>query len=433
MSKKTSKRSYKEFITTFGSAVLLIIVGFWVAYQFVAPPPPKKIVISTGSETGTYFKIAQQYRTALAEEGIELEIISSSGSGDNISRLLNKQADLAFIQGGTGKDEESLLSLGSLYYEPLWIFLGKESNIKNMADLSGQRIAIGKDGSGTQILAKQLLQLNHIDTQATELLELSSEDAAEALIQSKIDISIMVASVDSKIVQQLLRNKQVKLLTLHRADAYIRLIPYLSKISLPEGVIDLENNIPAHAVTLLAPTANLVVSEDFSSALSVLLLRAADKIHVNGSVFSAPGIFPSDQFTAYPVSDVAERFYTVGPPFLMRYLPFWPAVFIDRMIVMLIPLLALLLPLGKIMPPLYRWRIRSKIYRWYKELQEVDDAIHKQQLTLSELAQLSIELSQIENEVNKVKTPLSYADQVYNLLLHIDLVRKKLTAAEAEH
>ena len=433
MSKKTSKRSYKEFITTFGSAVLLIIVGFWVAYQFVAPPPPKKIVISTGSETGTYFKIAQQYRTALAEEGIELEIISSSGSGDNISRLLNKQADLAFIQGGTGKDEESLLSLGSLYYEPLWIFLGKESNIKNMADLSGQRIAIGKDGSGTQILAKQLLQLNHIDTQATELLELSSEDAAEALIQSKIDISIMVASVDSKIVQQLLRNKQVKLLTLHRADAYIRLIPYLSKISLPEGVIDLENNIPAHAVTLLAPTANLVVSEDFSSALSVLLLRAADKIHGSGSVFSAPGIFPSDQFTAYPVSDVAERFHTVGPPFLMRYLPFWPAVFIDRMIVMLIPLLALLLPLGKIMPPLYRWRIRSKIYRWYKELQEVDDAIHEQQLTLSELAQLSIELSQIENEVNKVKTPLSYADQVYNLLLHIDLVRKKLTAAEAEH
>ena len=243
----------------------------------------------------------------------------------------------------------------------------------------------------------------------------------------------MVASVDSPVVQQLLHNKQLKLLTLHRADAYIRLIPYLSKISLPEGVIDLESNIPAQTVTLLAPTANLVISEDFSSALSVLLLRAADKIHGNGSVFSASGKFPSDQFTAYPVSDVAERFYSVGPPFLMRYLPFWPAVFIDRMIVMLIPLLALLLPLGKIMPPLYRWRIRSKIYRWYKELQEVDDAIHGQQLTLSEFAQLGIELSKIENEVNKVKTPLSYADQVYNLLLHIDLVRKKLTTAQTGH
>ena len=431
MSKKTSKRSYKEFITTFGSAILLIVAGFWIAYQFVAPPPPKKIVISTGSKTGTYFKMAQQYRNALAEEGIDLEIISSTGSGENINRLLNKQADLAFIQGGTGNHEESLLSLGSLYYEPLWIFLNKELDINNMAGLSGLRIAIGKEGSGTQILARQLLQLNQINTHAAELLELSSAEAAEALIQSNIDINIMVASVDSDIVQQLLQNEQVKLLTLERADAYIRLIPYLSKISLPEGVINLKNNIPPHAVTLLAPTANLVVSEDFSSALSVLLLRAAEKIHGKGSVFSDSSTFPSDQYIAYPMSDVAERFYSVGSPFLMRYLPFWPAVFIDRMIVMLIPLLALLLPLGKIMPPLYRWRIRSKIYRWYKELQEVDDAIHEQHLSLSELAQLSTELSQIENEVNKVKTPLSYADQVYNLLLHIDLVRKKLTTAQS--
>lgn len=431
MSKTPSKRSYKELFTTFSPALLLIIVGFWVAYQFVAPPPPKKIIISTGSTTGTYFKIAQQYRTALAEEGIELEIISSSGSGENISRLLNKQADLAFIQGGTGNHEESMLSLGSLYYEPLWIFLRKETNVENIAALSGLRVAIGKQGSGTQILAKQLFKLNHIDKQATELLELSSADAAKALIQSDIDASIMVASVDSKIVQQLLRNEQIKLLKLNRADAYIRLIPYLSKISLPEGVIDLQKNFPEQAVTLLAPSANLVVTEDFNSALTVLLLRAADKIHGKSSIFSSSGAFPSDQFTAYPINDVAERFYSVGPPFLMRYLPFWPAVFMDRMIVMLIPLIALLLPLGKIMPPLYRWRIRSKIYRWYKELQEVDDAIHLQQPSLAELAQLSSELTQIENEVNKVKTPLSYADQVYNLLLHIDLVRKKLNAAQA--
>ncbi|MEE9337775.1 MAG: TAXI family TRAP transporter solute-binding subunit [Methylococcaceae bacterium] len=428
MLKGKSKKSYKELLITLGPAILLTIAGFWVAYQFVSPPPPKKIVITTGSDTGTYYKLAQQYRTALAKEGIELEILNSSGSKENIKRLLDKQADVAFIQGGTGNDEGSLQSLGSLYYEPLWIFLRKDIDVEKITDLSGLRIAIGQEGSGTRVLSTKLLNLNHINERSAQLLPLSSSDAATALAMAKCDAAMMVASSDSEIVQQLLHNEKVKLLELTRADAYTRLFPYLSKITLSEGIVDLEKNFPSRSINLLAPSANLVVNKDFNSALIVLLLRAADLIHNDKSLFSAEGDFPSVNSTAYPINEVAERFHTVGPPFLMRYLPFWPAVFIDRMIVMLVPLLALLLPLGKIMPPLYRWRIRSKIYRWYKELQEVDDAIHQQQLSSQQVESLNKDLIQIENEVNKVKTPLSYADQVYNLLLHIDLVKKKLNA-----
>jgi TRAP transporter TAXI family solute receptor len=422
-----SKRSYKDLLITFGPACALALVGFWVAYQFVSPPPPKKITITTGAETGTYFKIAQQYRTELAKEGIDLEVISSSGSGENISRLTKNESDLAFIQGGTGKNE-TLSSLGSLYYEPLWIFIRKEVKAQKLTDLSGLRIANGPEGSGTKILTTQLLERNQISNQSAQFLTLSAVDAAKALINSEIDVAMMVASSDSESVKQLLQSEKIKLLDLRRTEAYARLLPYLSNITLAEGIIDLKNNIPPQSVSLLAPSANLVVQEDFNPALTILLLRAAKKIHSKSSIFAASGKFPSSQFTAYPISEVAERFHSVGPPFLMRFLPFWPAVFIDRMIVMLVPLLALLLPLGKIMPPLYRWRIRSKIYRWYKELQEVDDEVHGEQVSTTELEKLNNELTKIENEVNKVKTPLSYADQVYNLLLHIDLVRKKLNA-----
>jgi TRAP transporter TAXI family solute receptor len=426
MSKNSSKKSYKELLTTLGPAILLTIAGFWVAYQFVSPPPPKKIVISTGSNTGTYYKLAQQYQEELAKEGIELEILTSTGSKENIGRLLDDQADIAFIQGGTGNNEAALQSLGSLYYEPLWIFVKKEINAEKLTDLAGLRIAIGKEGSGTRVLATELLQLNHIDQQSAQLLPLSSSDASAAITQGQCDVALMVASGDSEIVQQLLGSDKVKLLQLSRADAYTRLLPYLSKITLSEGIVDLENNYPPESINLLSPTANLVVDEDFHSALIVLLLRAADNIHHKTSLFSAADAFPSEQFTAYPINEVAQRYYKVGPPFLMRYLPFWPAVFIDRMIVMIIPLLALLIPLGKIMPPLYRWRIRSKIYRWYNDLQQVDDAVHQGRLSAEQIDSLNQNLVQIENEVNKVKTPLSYADQVYNLLLHIDLVKKKL-------
>lgn len=430
MSNNSSKRSYKDVVITFGPAMALAILGFWVAYQFVAPPPPKKITITTGSKTGTYFQIAQQYRTELEKEGIELEIINSSGSGENIKRLLNNEADLAFIQGGTGKEEKTLSSLGSLYYEPLWIFIAKSNDATKLTDLAGMRLSIGSEGSGTRVLATYLLEQNQMIDQSIQLLALSSSDAAKAIINSEIDAVMMVASSDSSIIQQLLRNEQIKLLDLSRADAYTRLLPYLSKITLPEGIIDLANNYPPEAVSLLAPTANLVIREDFNPALMVLLLRASKQVHAKHSVFSASNTFPSSEFTAYPINDVAKRFHSVGPPFLMRFLPFWPAVFIDRMIVMLIPLLAILLPLFKVMPPLYRWKIRSKIYRWYKELQQVDDKIHQSENTNTEIEQLHQELKQIENEVNKVKTPLSYADQVYNLLLHIDLVQKKLNSVQ---
>ncbi|NOQ15966.1 MAG: TAXI family TRAP transporter solute-binding subunit [Methyloprofundus sp.] len=428
MSNSSSKRSYKEMLTTLGPAILLTIAGFWVAYQFVAPPPPKTITISTGSKAGAYYKIAQQYRVELAKEGIELDIINSSGSKENISRLLNKQADIAFVQGGTGNNESNLQSLGSLYYEPLWIFIRKEVVAQKITDLAKLRIAIGQEGSGTRVLASELLELNHLTPETAQLLPLSSSEAATALVQKNIDAALMVAAESSATIQQLLHNEQIKLLELRRTDTYARLLPYLSKITLPEGIVDLENNIPNQAIKLLAPSANLVITDDFNPALTVLLLRAADTIHHNATIFSAADSFPTNQFIAYPINEVAERFYKVGPPFLMRYLPFWPAVFIDRMIVMIIPLLALILPLGKIMPPLYRWRIRSKIYRWYKDLQEVDDSIHQQQLSSEQFVTLSQELTTIENEVNKVKTPLSYADQVYNLLLHIDLVKKKLQA-----
>ena len=432
MSTVKPKRSYKELLLTLGPAILLTIAGFWIAYQFVAPPPPKKISITTGSKTGTYYKLALQYQIELAKEGIELKILTSSGSKQNIDRLLNNQADIAFIQGGTGNQEKSLQSLGSLYFEPLWIFIKKEIDAEKITDLKGLRIAYGKEGSGTRVLVNELLTLNNLNEQTVQLLAMSSTEAAQAITQDQCDVALMVASGDSDTVQQLLRNEHIKLLQLNRNNAYTRLLPYLSKITLSEGIVDLEHNVPPQAIDLLSPSANLVIGDNFNSALSVLLLRAADVVHQKASLFSAAGTFPSKESIAYPINEVAERFYKVGPPFLMRYLPFWPAVFIDRMIVMIIPLLALIIPLGKIMPPLYRWRIRSKIYRWYKELQDVDDTIHQSELSMQTIDNLYKDLSQIESEVNKVKTPLSYADQVYNLLLHIDLVKKNLTHIKLE-
>ena len=209
-----------------------------------------------------------------------------------------------------------------------------------------------------------------------------------------------------------------------RADAYKQVLPFLSKVTLYEGIIDFKKNIPKMPITLLAPTANLVIRDDLHKSLSILLLQAMKKNHDNNDLFSTPGFFPSDKLTAYPVSDVAKRFMEVGPPFLMKYLPFWIATFIDRMIVLTLPFLLLILPLMKILPPVYRWRIRSKVYKWYEQLQNVDDQTRVESLSEAEYKHLNKKLDRITEEVSKLHTPLSNADQLYNLLVHIDLIKK---------
>ncbi len=432
MSGKRARETGKDSVLVISLSIILLIAGFWAAFQFVEPAPPTHIIISTGSPEGNYFKYAHRYKELLAEDGIELEILTSAGSSENIQRLLNNEVDIAFVQGGVSDNNSTnqLFSLGSLYYEPVWLFYRLPSTLNRLTSLAGKRVAIGPEGSGTRTIALRLLEKNGITSDSTKLLPLTGQESATALTNGAIDALFMVASASSPVIQKLLHDQQIKLMSFSRAEAYARLNSFLSPVSLPQGIIDLKNNIPAQDIALLVPTANLAIRDNFHPALAILILQAAKQIHREATLFSNKGHFPNTDGVEFPLSDVAERFYQNGPPLLMRFLPFWAAIMIDRMVVMLIPLVALLFPLFKIAPPLYRWRVRSKIYRWYRELQAVDDSVHNQQISPAQKQALLDELGRIENEVNKVKTPLSYADQVYNLLLHIDLVRKKVTTAE---
>ena len=276
-----------------------------------------------------------------------------------------------------------------------------------------------------------LLEDNRLQINPGEVLSVGGQEAAEALVSGKVDAAFFVASVRSPLVQKLLRQQGIQLMSFDRADAYTRLHRFLSRITLPEGTIDLQENIPPRDTVLLAATANLVAHSDFHPALVGLILQAAEEVHRAGGLFASPGDFPNDRYLDFPLDDGARRFFKHGPPFLQRYLPFWTANLLDRLKIMLIPLLTLMIPLAKIMPPTYRWQVRKKVYRWYRELKSLDfeDPEHLS----SEALHTSIQkLDAIEEEVRKVAIPLSYSDELYNLRLHIDLVRGKLRKGLAD-
>jgi TRAP transporter TAXI family solute receptor len=408
----------------------LVIAGLVLTWQFVQPAPPRTISIATGSSDGAYYRYAERYRAILARNGIELCVIETSGSVENLRRLRSETepVDLAFVQGGVATDEqrEQLSGLGSLFYEPLWLIGPEGGSPVPLNELNGSRIGVGPESSGTHFLALHLLHANGIGPDDATLV---SEDLAESigrLVNGTLDLVFMVAAPDSPALKRLAEDGRGRLLNLPRTAAYARRNHALTDLTLPTGTLSPARNVPDRDLSLIAATANLVATPSLHPALVDLLISAADKVHGGGSLLAEPGTFPSPRNSDFPLNPDAERHYKHGPPFLQRYLPFWAASWVDRLKVMLLPLIGLMLPLVKLLPPIYRWRIRRHIFPWYLKLRRIDLEIETTDLTPQLIDELHDHIDRIESDAALADLPVSYTDQLYHLRLHIQLLRSKL-------
>jgi uncharacterized protein len=407
-------------------AILLIAAGFVFAYQFVRPAPPNRVVMATGSADGAYYAFGSVYAERFRKEGFELVLKQSAGSVDNLALLddPSKEVPVAFMQGGIGTPAEhpTLTSLGSLYFEPIWVFV-RGAAPKRLNALAGKRVAVGTVGSGTRAVALPLLKENGVTEATATLREIGGSEAMDGLRSGALDAAIFVGAATSKTVATLLAMPGVAPMSFERADAYVRRYSYLSKVVLPMGTVDLAKNLPTRDLVLLAPTATIVVTPDMHPALIDLMLLAMSDTHRHGGYLEAPDAFPTGKFVTYPLEPAAKRFYERGPPLLQRYLPFSVANLVNRLWVMILPLLTLMYPLFKILPPLYSWRMRNRVTRWYKELEALDDRLNARSIGRAEATE---RLDDIETSVEKVNVPAGFAASAYTLRMHIDYLRRKV-------
>lgn len=435
---KAGLLSLRDLFATAWWIFLIVGIGFVVAYQFVQPAPPSRIVITTGGESGAYYQFAQRYAAILAKNGVLLEVKSSAGSLDNLARLKNDEAQVGFVQGGVvepkeeadARDDSGLLSLGSVFYEPVWVFYRGDKALTRLTDLRGKRIAIGQEGSGVRQLAQQMLAANEIEA-GDGLVPLAGLRAAEELQQGRIDAAFIIAAEKAPVVQVLLRSPGVKVMSFAQAGAYQRRLPFLTKLTFPHGVADLVRDFPPEDIKLLAPTANLIIRDDLHPALQTLLLQAASEVHGKSGFFQDVGEFPSYKDQMLPLSPEAARYFKSGAPFLQRYLPFWLAVLIDRLIVLLVPIVALLIPLLKVAPAIYTWRVRSKVFRCYGELRFLEDDL-RHHFDAARLGDYRRRLDALDEEASQLHVPLGFTDLVYTLREHVNLVRHILDKHEAQ-
>ena len=415
--------------------VVLVIAALWITLHFVHPAPPDTIVMTSGAAGSLFETYAGRYAKILAQQGVTLKLLPSEGSLENLKRLSDPKVkvDVGFVQGGiaTQGNAADLVSLGSVFYAPVLVFYRAPQPIKLLSQLSGKRIAIGRQGSGARVLAETLLKANGLEAGGpTKLLDLEGKAAQDALVKGDVDAAfVMGDSATAATMRDLLHTEGMRLFDFTQGAAYVSRFRYLSKIELPPGSLDLGKNTPPETLTLVAPTVELVARPGLHPALSDMLIQAAQEVHGRASLLQKAGEFPAPLEHEYRVSEDAVRYYTSGKSFAYRHLPFWLASLVDRIVIVLVPLAVILIPGLKLVPWLYKWRINTRIYRRYGELMALERVAFGQ-TTPEQRADVLKRLDEIERRIITSKLPGSVAEQVYILRQHIHFVRTRVTESE---
>ena len=416
--------------------IALIALTFWIAFQYVKPAPPDHLVMATGPPGGAYERYGERYRASLAKFGVTLELKPTRGAAENFALLRDGRVDVAFVQGGIGvplpevNHEPPVVSLGALYYEPMWIFIATDRpQVDRLAELTGARMAVGPEGSGTRSLALRLLSEGGAMEEGAKLLPIAGDEAIAALDAKNVDVIFQVAGIEAPIVATLLRRGDLRQMNLVHAMAYSKRNPYLNVLTVPRGVVSIADDLPSRDVTMVATTANLLAQNEVHPALMYLLLDTATDINSTQTHLAEARTFPNARGQDVPIAEEAVRFYKSGKPFLYNYLPYWAANLVDRTLVLLIPVFGVLLPAFKVAPWLYTYRLRSRIFHWYEELTDVEVEMATDRRPVAAEHYIA-RLDAIESEIKAARLPSWLREQAYLLRGAIDMVRERLRAPE---
>lgn len=438
--------SLRDMLTSAGPVVVLAVGLVAGAYWWLDPQPPSTVTLATGPKGSAYNAFGKRYAQALAREGIQVQLLTTEGTTGNLQALREGRADVAFVRGGSvnmAQDADAgIMSLGALFYEPVWLFYrpaalqtgakrGKKvdatepPSLHSLAQLRGLRLNVDQEGSGIPDLMRRLLDANGLTQDALTLKHLNPPAAARALKAGELDALVLVTAPESAVVQRLLKEPGIALAELPHGDALSRRFPFLQTVDLPRGMVDLARDLPPQDVNLMAATTALLTREDTHPALRQLFAQAAQQIHGEAGWFNGARDFPNTRTSELPVSPEGDRAINGTPPFWQRYLPFWASNLLERMWLVIGGLIVLLLPLSRVVPPLYTYRVRQRVFRWYARLRDVEARVEEDDADATELLN---ELDELDRVASQITVPLAHADELYALRSNIEKTRRRLLA-----
>ncbi len=422
----------REFL----AAILLCVGAFWFALRYVKPAPPESFVISAASKGSPYYELALRFKEEIAKKGVTLEVRESQGSFDNLKSLADPKSDVqaGIVQGGLANsiDAPRLHSMGRLITEPVWIFYRGADPLGHITQLKSKRILVGPEGSGTSFLAAKLLQANGVTAENSTLISMSLPDYVDAFANGAADAGFLVLGAEAKTVERLLNQPGTNLMSMRQAGALIQRYPYLSAVTMRQGVVDFAKNIPPADTHLVATRAMLLVRDDLHPALVTLLAQAVLAVQSKPTLTStgesklfALGTEALSEDPEFPVAEDARRIYKTGPSFLQTYLPFWIADLLSRAFILILPVIGIIFPLIRLVPIVYNWRMRRRILHWYRELKNLENSLPKT-AGLELIESKEQELERIEESVQKISVPIHFSADLYNLRDHVEFVKRRI-------
>ncbi|RZL01702.1 MAG: TAXI family TRAP transporter solute-binding subunit [Rubrivivax sp.] len=433
--------SVRDMLASAGPVLLLALGLLAAAYWWLDPQPPRTVTLATGSAGSVYAEFGQRYAQALAREGIRVQLLTTEGPAGNLQALREGRADVAFVRGGSadmGNDAQAgIMSLGALFYEPLWLFYrpaalkgadkraAPDARLTSLTQLRGLRVNMDQAGSGASDLMDRLLQANGLMSNEIIIRQMAPEAAAQALQDGQLDALVLVTAPESPVVQRLVQQPGIALAELPQADALARRFPFLQTVTLPRGMVHLARDLPPEDIGLLAATTALLTREDTHPALRQLFAQTAQQVHGDSGWFNGPRDFPNTRTSELPVSPEGDRAINGTPPIYQRYLPFWASNLLERMWLVIGGLIVLLLPLSRVVPPLYTYRVRRRVFRWYERLRQVEAHMEEGDAETSELLD---ELDELDRVAAQITVPLAHADELYALRNNIERTRRRLLA-----
>ena len=417
-----------------GILLLMFCVGLVsVALIYFFPAPPTTITIAAGPKGSAYERIAERYRDLLARSGVTLEIRSTTGSMDNLNLLQDSKADvqLALVQGGVsnGKKEPDVMSLGRVDYHVVWIFSRATDHFDDLTQIKDRNISV--DSDTTQIIVEKILAANGVMADHKTLQSLSGAAAAKALHDGSVDVIFLSLAAEEPVIRDLLDDGSVRPLSLQRADALIRIFPFLVKLTLPQGVTDLSHNMPSNDVTLVATTNSLLVRKDLHPSTINLLAQILAEVHGEAGLFQKFGELPTQMDGEYPMSKDAIEFYKFGPPMMDNYVPGWISVHLHRLIALLAAVGAIVLPIYSLAPGLWRSFIEFRLGATYRRLREIEASLHVDSDAL-EVETLDHELAALDRKLSIFGIPTGNSDLYFSIKEHLRFVHDRVNARRAE-
>jgi TRAP-type uncharacterized transport system substrate-binding protein len=415
--------------------VLLAIVAIAgmgsLALIYFFPTPPSKVVMATAFKGASFEYYGRQYQEIFARSHVELELRETAGAVENLKLLQDPNSDvqIAFVTGGLSdaKHAPGVVSLGTVYDQPFWIFYPSNQQFDQLSQLKDKRIAVGPVGSATRHTAEQVLGKSGVNSETATFLPFAGSAADEALRNGQVDAVWIIGVPEATAVQSFLRNPKVRPMSFPMAEAFTRLFPDLARMTLPQGTIDMERVIPSNDVQLIGTKSKVLIRSDVHPEIVQLLLQTMKEVHGGSDLFHRSGEYPNGSDSEYAVAPTAIDFYKSGPSFMQRHLPLWLSVHVQRAIAVLVAGIAIGLPLLHFVPQGYNWMTRRRLLHWYARLKELEVSLDASE-NHKHLFDRQAEIESIEEALSKIQFPLTFSDQVYNLRSHIDFVRRKIAS-----